>query len=164
MPYVTPIRRAELCKRLTGLINTVKAECPDGATPELISEVISSLTTGIQSEDLPLQIRQSVDELSALVVSLGNNVGDYNYLITSILDGFIIGDKVSYGKINTAIGIMDFVSYDIFPLVAFMDNIKDMISIRGVYRCVQLELYRRLAGPYEDTKVEENGDVYKDRE
>ncbi|MCK5602733.1 hypothetical protein KAR91_12710 [Candidatus Pacearchaeota archaeon] len=30
----------------------------------------------------------------------------------------------------------------------------------GVLACVQQELYRRLAGPYEDQKCEQNGDVF----
>jgi hypothetical protein len=30
----------------------------------------------------------------------------------------------------------------------------------GVLECAKLELYRRLAAPYEDRKIEANGDVY----
>jgi len=30
----------------------------------------------------------------------------------------------------------------------------------GALECAKLELYRRVAGPYEDTKIDENGDVY----
>lgn len=33
-------------------------------------------------------------------------------------------------------------------------------EIVGVLECAKLEMYRRLIGPYEDTKIEENGDVY----
>ncbi len=33
-------------------------------------------------------------------------------------------------------------------------------SIIGVLSCMQLELYRRLAAPYEDSKIIENGDVF----
>ncbi|MGH7911871.1 MAG: DUF6899 family protein [Candidatus Dormibacteraceae bacterium] len=29
----------------------------------------------------------------------------------------------------------------------------------GVLSCIQSELYRRVVGPYEDTKIRENGDV-----
>lgn len=38
-------------------------------------------------------------------------------------------------------------------------NINEVI---GVLECAKLELYRRLAVPYEDKKKEENGDVYSD--
>jgi len=30
----------------------------------------------------------------------------------------------------------------------------------GVLECAKMELYRRVAAPYEDKKKEENGDVY----
>lgn len=33
-------------------------------------------------------------------------------------------------------------------------------DIVGVLECIKLELYRRVAAPYEDLKAEENGDVY----
>lgn len=32
--------------------------------------------------------------------------------------------------------------------------------IMGVFICAMLEFYRRVVGPYEDTKRAENGDVY----
>ena len=31
----------------------------------------------------------------------------------------------------------------------------------GVLECAKLELYRRMAAPYEDEKIEDNGDVYE---
>ena len=36
---------------------------------------------------------------------------------------------------------------------------KDHNATVGVLMCVLLELYRRKTGPYEDTKIEENGDI-----
>ena len=51
-----------------------------------------------------------------------------------------------------------------------MDNyLKDKGEIRyahlneviGAIDCAKLELYRRVATPYEDKKIEESGDVYK---
>lgn len=30
----------------------------------------------------------------------------------------------------------------------------------GVLECIKQEFYRRVAGPYEDEKIEENGDAY----
>ena len=35
----------------------------------------------------------------------------------------------------------------------------DFNQVIGVLECAKLELYRRLAAPYEDLKVQENGDV-----
>lgn len=61
------------------------------------------------------------------------NAGELNYFITSILREYM-RDNVSYAKLNELVGVLN---------------------------CVQLELYRRVAAPYEDTKVQENGDVFK---
>lgn len=33
-------------------------------------------------------------------------------------------------------------------------------EVIGVLECAKLELYRRVAAPYEDEKIDENGDVY----
>lgn len=68
-------------------------------------------------------------ECPALV---GANRGVVNYIITRILWCWM-GKKVTYERINDAIGVLE---------------------------CVKLELYRRVAAPYEDRKKEENGDVY----
>lgn len=36
---------------------------------------------------------------------------------------------------------------------------KDMVEIIGALEATKLEIYRRLIGPYEDTKLKKNGDV-----
>ena len=33
-------------------------------------------------------------------------------------------------------------------------------ALIGVLECAKLELYRRVAAPYENDKIDENGDVY----
>jgi hypothetical protein len=62
-----------------------------------------------------------------------NSDGDLNYLITSIIDAYLRHRGLKYDSINSAIGVLE---------------------------CAKLELYRRIAGPYEDKKIVENGDVY----
>jgi hypothetical protein len=61
------------------------------------------------------------------------SAGDLNYLMSCALDEYIEAHGKSYDTINKVIGVLE---------------------------CVKLELYRRVAAPYEDTKIEENGDVY----
>ncbi len=58
--------------------------------------------------------------------------GGLNYLITKMIVAFL-GTDPHYADFNAAIGALE---------------------------CAKLELYRRLIGPYEDLKIEENGDVY----
>lgn len=60
--------------------------------------------------------------------------GVLNYVITSILlKSMRLDTETSYTKVNQAVGVLG---------------------------CVSSELYRRLAGPYEDQKAKENGDVF----
>lgn len=59
--------------------------------------------------------------------------GALNYLITSLVDAYAFPAGVSYTRINEVIGVLE---------------------------CAKLELYRRIAAPYEDKKCRENGDVY----
>ena len=43
-------------------------------------------------------------------------------------------------------------------------DIKNLNAIIGALECAKLELYRRVAAPYEDDKIIENGDVYTQSE
>lgn len=61
--------------------------------------------------------------------------GDLNFLITEILDKYLRDTGLNYRNINAAIGVLE---------------------------CAKLELYRRIAAPYEDKKIAENGDVYSE--
>jgi len=85
---------------------------------------------------IPQDERGDLDELArALTTNLmsGNFRGKLNYFISSVAQGLIEANGVSYSFINDFIGVLE---------------------------CCKLELYRRVASPYEDQKIEENGDVY----
>lgn len=60
--------------------------------------------------------------------------GEFNYVITSYIQKYIRNKGLSYKTIN---------------------------DILGALEGSKLEFYRRVAAPYEDTKKEENGDVYR---
>lgn len=62
-----------------------------------------------------------------------SEAGELNYLVTRLCDAFLMKTGLSYKNINQAIGALE---------------------------CAKLELYRRIASPYEDKKSRENGDVY----
>ena len=61
------------------------------------------------------------------------DVGELNYKITCLVDDFISCKELKYSEINSVIGVLE---------------------------CAKMELYRRIAAPYEDKKCKENGDVY----
>jgi hypothetical protein len=60
------------------------------------------------------------------------NAGELNYAITKMILKFV-GENPSYQRINDAMG-----------------------ALEGA----KLEFYRRVAVPYEETKISQNGDVY----
>lgn len=61
------------------------------------------------------------------------SVGQLNYCITKLCDGFLnLGHK----------------------------KYKDYNDVVGVLESAKLEFYRRMVVPYEDKKINENGDVY----
>jgi hypothetical protein len=61
--------------------------------------------------------------------------GELNYAITRLIDDYLIKKGgIRYAHLNEAIGALE---------------------------CAKLELYRRVAAPYEDQKITETGDVYR---
>jgi len=61
------------------------------------------------------------------------NIGALNYAITTLIDDYLSSKGLQYSEVNAVIGALE---------------------------CAKLELYRRVAAPYEDHKIYENGDVY----
>jgi len=62
------------------------------------------------------------------------SAGELNYLITRLVDDYMQRKGgVRYAHLNEVVGVLE---------------------------CVKLELYRRVAAPYEDKKCAETGDVY----
>lgn len=59
--------------------------------------------------------------------------GELNYTITRTLDRWLSEFGVNYSNINAAVGVLE---------------------------CAKLELYRRIAAPYEDVKQGMHGDAY----
>ena len=60
--------------------------------------------------------------------------GELNYAITVLADSYLKEKGLNYAHLNEVIGALD---------------------------CAKLELYRRVAAPYEDEKITQNGDVYR---
>lgn len=61
------------------------------------------------------------------------DAGELNYVITTLINNYIDKNKKCYTTLNEVIGVLE---------------------------CAKLELYRRIAAPYEDVKIQQNGDVY----
>lgn len=61
-----------------------------------------------------------------------DNVGQLNYMITTLCLNYLKYKERRYSHVNAVVGAME---------------------------CAKLELYRRFAAPYEDEKIKENGDI-----
>ena len=66
------------------------------------------------------------------------NAGELNYAITQLVDAYLGraaagAGRTRYAHLNEAVGVLE---------------------------CAKLELYRRVAAPYEDEQLAESGDVY----
>lgn len=72
---------------------------------------------------------------AGLVEAKDLSAGDLNFLITGLLKMFLLSKPPSYENLNAAVGALE---------------------------CAKIELYRRIAAPYEDFKIATNGDVWQD--
>ncbi len=66
------------------------------------------------------------------------DAGELNYAVTRLVDAYLAAaaereGRMRYSHVNEAVGVLE---------------------------CAKLELYRRVAAPYEDEKIAESGDVY----
>lgn len=82
---------------------------------------------------MPYIQKQRRDELEAGFVASPDTPGELNYMLTKLCVTYCAEHGISYQRINDVLG-----------------------ALEGA----KLEFYRRLAAPYEDKKIAENGDVY----
>lgn len=81
---------------------------------------------------MPYVDRNARDRLDA--GGAPESAGELNYAITRLVDRYLVHrGGIRYPHVNEVIGVLE---------------------------CAKLELYRRVAGPYEDAKMAETGDVY----
>lgn len=81
---------------------------------------------------MPYIKQEDRKKLDAVDLPWIENTGELNYFITTICQSYIYERGLNYQNINAVIGALE---------------------------CAKLELYRRVASPYEDKKILENGDV-----
>ena len=83
---------------------------------------------------MPYITQQERESLQDFEIHLDSarNPGELNYLITTLINQYL-GDNPKYRTFNDVLGVLE---------------------------CAKLELYRRRVAPYEDGKIQENGDVY----
>ncbi len=88
------------------------------------------------TKELREQLDPSIELLFAELDYMGdskNLAGLMNYSISALISKLLDTKGLNYHNINELIGMLE---------------------------CAKLELYRRVASPYEDDKIKSNGDVY----
>ena len=80
-------------------------------------------------------VSQEQREQLAVLGTRPQTVGELNYVLTGVIRTWLSGDghPLSYTRIN---------------------------EVMGVLACISQEVYRRVAVPYEERKMKENGDVF----
>jgi len=86
------------------------------------------------AEEKRMMLEHALATLAAgiIVEDPKEQAGVLNYCISSIINE-VLKTRKNYHAINEMIGVLE---------------------------CAKLELYRRVASPYEDEKIESNGDVF----
>jgi len=82
---------------------------------------------------MPYIKTEARDRLSEFGWPQPKTAGELNYCITRLAVDYLDGHDMNYYTINEIIGVLE---------------------------CAKQEFYRRMAAPYEDVKIAENGDVY----
>lgn len=76
--------------------------------------------------------RVRFENACSTVAKNATSAGDLNFALTSIIHQYLKIKGIKYANINEVIGMLE---------------------------CCKMELYRKVAGPYEEIKIYENGDV-----
>lgn len=87
------------------------------------------------TKDKRYKLDDAINELSNVLneeLDVDDIEGNLNFTITSLIDDHFSRSRVNYKNINALIGMLE---------------------------CCKIELYRKLAAPYEDQKERENGVV-----
>ncbi len=78
------------------------------------------------------QIDNEINALAHAVERGGEfTAGDFNYIVTKLMQHFVEINGKNYNNFNSLVGALD---------------------------CAKMEMYRREIAPYEDEKIESNGD------
>jgi hypothetical protein len=93
--------------------------------------VYNALTMSTERKTMPYITEESRNQIDE--GAFPNNEGELNYMISSLLDEYLAEYGCNYANLNQVVGVLE---------------------------CAKLEIYRRMAAPYEDKKILENGDVY----
>jgi len=105
--------------------------------------------------------------LNGLKKCLGRirTVGQYNYIITRCMHEFIIVRSLNYTNLNAILGIVEECTVILLGNLSEefeesnMEDDSTVESALGFLKAAQMEFYRMVAVPYENSKIKLNGHV-----
>lgn len=172
MPYIQDIQRVSLGPGLQSLVDCVNDTCSSISIPvsierylfdilcDLIDRYIRCGCDSWFSKRLPFHSNGPHKELmeSLMLFDEDSIEGALNFTITSLI-GYTLCDDVRYVWINRSIGLLQRIAAHINKSDYWGDEGIRFGRALGVLRCVELEFYRRIGGPYEDGAIVRNGDI-----
>lgn len=167
MPYILQTDRSYLKSSLGKLANYVnQVPAVEDALSTALAELLQRyIGCGCGFKYSTLMPSPSCDPVTKEVVEALSSFDDdaiegvLNYFISSLL-GLTLCREISYKWINRAIGVLQRVARLVSRQECWGDESIRLGRVLGVLRCVELEFYRRVAGPYEDgARITRNGDL-----
>jgi hypothetical protein len=155
MPYIKQAMRPDVDPHIDEVVR--RAEEEGDVTPARLGEVIEGLLVCTYQEEIPRVGVATYDvvitrDLVAAIIhafDLPKRWGVLNYCVCKLIVKTILARKFNYNQLQA---IME-------TLEAARDHVHEK-PLRGLLRCVEHEFARRVIAPYEDKKIQENGDVF----
>lgn len=156
MPYVTQDRRIILKDIIDEVLSWMRYPMETDVAHYLRRMLLYIYFPKLFDGSAYPETQNQLDTIQGAIQQLGTIVnGDINYLLCMILIIHYDLDKnPRYSRIDGAVRALELLK-DITQR-----QFNDLYEwIAGTIRCVELELYRRIAAPYEDLCIEKNGDI-----
>lgn len=113
---------------------------------------------------MPYLNEDQIEKMHKHTSQLGLSRGEMNFILTELVLTYLEGVPINYNSLAKAYemipkfipGLLSKDSGDTDSFIVLKDRWEQAA------RLAQMEFYRRVLAPYEDIKIQENGDLYSD--
>lgn len=155
MPYIKQEMRVPLDPRIDEVIR--RAEEEGDVTPDRLGNIVEGLLVCTYQEQVPIVGQAPYDVVITrdLVHTIlqefvpSKRWGVLNYCVCKIIYKLILSHKFNYNQLQAVMETLE----------EARENVHEK-PLRGLLLCVEHEFARRVIAPYEDKKIQENGDVF----
>lgn len=159
MPYILPENRESYIPHLATINNyLLNSGCIVDVSTLLCRILIRQDFGFYHDKDLTNALNSVIDSLVKREESGKDILGDLNYVVTSIIVHYLkLVDSPKYFKFVYANNILRRIESIIYRR-SFQNN-DYYFNVLATIDCIKMEIYRRWAAPYEDSKIKSNGDI-----